>query len=158
MRDVIYIWQRAGWRYLEEYNLVIRTDKQEIPGYKNEWRFHKGWSRHWEAWQYLLQLINIGEALKHIDKLTDAKLLENYPEIDWKKAKGLRDIITHHYFDIDAETVFTVCKNHVPAMKEVIIKIVNDLKRWGLPAYELARLFANKLTYKDPKGWQKANE
>ncbi|MGQ3686238.1 MAG: HepT-like ribonuclease domain-containing protein [Candidatus Loosdrechtia sp.] len=74
-------------------------------------------------------MINIGEALKHIDKLTDAKLLENYPEIDWKKAKGLRDIITHHYFDIDAETVFTVCKNHVPAMKEVIIKIVNDLKR-----------------------------
>lgn len=75
-----------------------------------------------------MQLINIGEALKQIDKLTDAKLLAKYPEIDWKKAKGMRDIITHHYFDIDAETVFTVCAEHVPEMKEVIIKVTNDLK------------------------------
>jgi uncharacterized protein with HEPN domain len=75
-----------------------------------------------------MQLINIGEALKQIDKLTDGKLLANYPEIDWKKAKGMRDIITHHYFDIDAETVFTVCAEHVPTMKDVIIRIMNDLK------------------------------
>lgn len=75
-----------------------------------------------------MQLINIGEALKQIGKLTDAKLLAKYPEIDWKKAKGMRDIITHHYFDIDAETVFTVCAEHVPAMKEVIIRVTNDLK------------------------------
>jgi uncharacterized protein with HEPN domain len=78
-----------------------------------------------------MQMINIGEALKQIDKLTDAKLLAKYPEIDWKKAKGMRDIITHHYFDIDAETVFTVCAEHVPAMKEVIIRITNDLKEWN---------------------------
>lgn len=75
-----------------------------------------------------MQLINIGEAIKHIDKLTNGKLLASYPEIDWKKAKGMRDIITHHYFDIDAETVFTVCAEHVPAMREVIIRIMNDLK------------------------------
>ncbi|MFC1488327.1 hypothetical protein ACFL6B_00615 [Thermodesulfobacteriota bacterium] len=30
-----------------------------------------------------MQLINIGEMLKYIDKLTDAKLLINYPDIDW---------------------------------------------------------------------------
>jgi len=75
-----------------------------------------------------MQLINIGEALKQIDKLTDSKLLADYPEIDWKKAKGMRDIITHHYFDIDAEAVFTVCSEHIPTMKEVIIRIANDLK------------------------------
>jgi uncharacterized protein with HEPN domain len=75
-----------------------------------------------------MQLINIGEALKQIDKLTDAKLLAKYPEIDWKKAKGMRGIITHHYFDIDAETVFTACAEHVPTMKEVIIRVTNDLK------------------------------
>ena len=74
-----------------------------------------------------MQLINIGEALKQVDKLTDAKLLENYLEIDWKKAKGMRDIITHHYFDIDSETVFIVCKEHIPKMKIVIKKILEDL-------------------------------
>jgi len=75
-----------------------------------------------------MQLINIGEALKEIDKLTKGSLLSYYPDIDWKKAKGMRDIITHHYFDIDAETVFFVCKERIPEMKKVISKIVNDLE------------------------------
>jgi len=34
-----------------------------------------------------MQLINTGEALKEIDKLTEGSLLSNYPDIDWKKAK-----------------------------------------------------------------------
>jgi len=76
-----------------------------------------------------MQLINTGEALKEIDKLTGGNLLLNYPDIDWKKAKGLRDIITHHYFDIDAETVFIVCKERIPKMKKVIHQIKNDLER-----------------------------
>jgi len=74
-----------------------------------------------------MQLINIGEALKQIDKLTESKLLENYPGIDWKKAKGMRDIITHHYFDIDAETVFVVCSEHILEMEKVMKKIIEDL-------------------------------
>ena len=74
-----------------------------------------------------MQMINIGEALKQIDKLTDGKLLVNYPDVDWKKAMGMRDIITHHYFDIDAEIVFTVCSEHIPQMKKVIKKILDDL-------------------------------
>src|SRR4030043_49583 len=67
-----------------------------------------------------MQLINTGEALKEIDKLTEGNLLAHYPDIDWKKAKGLRDIITHHYFDIDTETVFVVCKERIPEMQKVI--------------------------------------
>jgi uncharacterized protein with HEPN domain len=76
-----------------------------------------------------MQLINTGEALKEIDKLTERSLLSNYPDIDWKKAKGMRDIITHHYFDIDAETVFVVCKERIPEMQNVIQKILADLER-----------------------------
>ena len=76
-----------------------------------------------------MQLINVGEVLKQIDKLTDSKLLVNYPEIDWKKAKGMRDIITHHYFDIDAETIFAVCSEHVPEMKKVMDKILTDQEK-----------------------------
>ena len=75
-----------------------------------------------------MQLINIGEVLKQIDKLTDCRLLLQYPEIDWKKAKGMRDIITHHYFDIDAETIYTVCREHIPAMTSVMKRILNDIQ------------------------------
>lgn len=75
-----------------------------------------------------MQLIAIGEALKQIDKLAGSTFLTNYCSIDWKKAKGLRDIITHHYFDIDAETVFTVCSDHLPNMQIVISQIIAELE------------------------------
>lgn len=80
----------------------------------------------------LADINNIIWALKQIDKLTDSRLLPQYPEVDWKKAKGMRDIITHHYFDIDAETIYTVCREHVPAMVVVMTKILSDLQK-GLP-------------------------
>lgn len=74
-----------------------------------------------------MQLINIGEALKQIDKITDDRLLKRYSEVDWKSAKGMRDVITHHYFDIDAEVVFNVIQNKLPEMKDTIQKILNGL-------------------------------
>jgi len=41
-----------------------------------------------------MQLIAIGESLKNIDKITQGTYFSQYPEIDWKKAKGLRDIMS----------------------------------------------------------------
>ncbi len=40
-------------------------------------------------------IIAIGESLKNIDKITDKQLLCQYPEIDWKGAKGMRDPDDH---------------------------------------------------------------
>ncbi|MDR1747408.1 MAG: DUF86 domain-containing protein [Tannerella sp.] len=65
----------------------------------------------------------IGESIKNIDKRTDGKLLANYPSIEWKKVMGMRDIIVHHYFDIDTETVFDVVRNKLPELKTVIEKM-----------------------------------
>lgn len=76
-----------------------------------------------------MQLVNIGEAIKHVDKLTNNNLLIQYTEIDWKNAKGMRDIITHHYFDIDAEIIFNVIREKLPEMKLVLEKINNDLEK-----------------------------
>jgi len=56
-----------------------------------------------------MQLVAIGESLKNLDKITENQLLARYPEIEWKKIKGMRDIISHHYFDVDAEVIFDVC-------------------------------------------------
>ncbi len=73
-------------------------------------------------------LISIGESLKKLDKITDASLLPKYPQIDWKKAKGLRDIISHQYFDVNAEAIFDVCKTKIKILSDTITKIVEDLK------------------------------
>lgn len=76
-----------------------------------------------------MQLIAIGESLKNVDKITDKKLLLNYPAVDWKSVKGMRDIISHHYFDLNAEAVFDVCKNDIDTLKETIEQILRDIQQ-----------------------------
>ena len=74
-----------------------------------------------------MMLITIGESLKKIDKITRKALLKRYPDFDWKGAKGVRDIISHHYFDINAEVVFNICQQHIPELLTVVEKILQDL-------------------------------
>ena len=73
--------------------------------------------------------IAIGEALKNVDKITQGRLLLQYPEIDWKGVIGFRDIIitTYHYFDVDAEQVFWICKNELPLLSLIIQKMIKHL-------------------------------
>ena len=72
-------------------------------------------------------LIAIGESIKGIDKTTDKKLLSHYPDMDWKGVMGMRDIIAHHYFDLDGEVVFNVVKIELPNMLQIIRKMINDV-------------------------------
>ena len=74
-----------------------------------------------------MQLIAVGESLKNLDKITSKKVLSKYSEIDWKKVMGMRDIISHHYFDVDAEIIFDVCENHIDQLENAIKKIMTDL-------------------------------
>jgi len=74
-----------------------------------------------------MQLIAIGESLKNIDKITNKTLLEKYPQVDWRGAKGIRDIISHHYFDIDAEEIYFVCDTKLDMLIKTIENILEDL-------------------------------
>ena len=64
---------------------------------------------------------------KKIDKLIERKLFSKYPSIDWKGIKGMRDIISHQYFDIDAEIIYEECKNKIPELKDTIEEILKDI-------------------------------
>lgn len=74
-----------------------------------------------------MQLITIGESVKNLDKVTDSGLLPQYPQIEWKRVMGMRDIISHHYFDLDAEVVFNVCDRHLGPLAETVEKMMADL-------------------------------
>jgi uncharacterized protein with HEPN domain len=76
-----------------------------------------------------MQLIAIGESLKNLDKVTNKSLLKKYPEIEWKKVIGMRDVITHHYFDLDSEIVFEVCESHIEPLAKAINKIIEELAK-----------------------------
>lgn len=66
-------------------------------------------------------LLAIGESVKTLDKNTNKQLLQTYPSIDWKGVMGARDIIAHHYFEVDADAVFDIIKNDIEPLKAAIV-------------------------------------
>jgi len=76
-----------------------------------------------------MQFIALGEAVKKIDKLTDKKLLRNYPNIPWKDIAGMRDILSHHYFDLNADVIFDVTKKYIPNLQTVLKEILIEIEK-----------------------------
>ena len=61
----------------------------------------------------MMNFVIIGEL---IGKLSDDFIYKN-PGIEWHKIKGLRNIVAHDYFGIDAEEVWQIVKNKIPKLK-----------------------------------------
>jgi len=75
-----------------------------------------------------MKLVAVGESLKNIDKITDKELLVQYPQVEWKKVKGIRDIISHHYFDLDASVIYEICTEYIDILLDTLKKIKSDLE------------------------------
>jgi uncharacterized protein with HEPN domain len=73
-----------------------------------------------------MMLIAIGEQVKRLDAITGQDLDISHPEIDWKGVKGIRDILSHHYFSLDAEIIFDICQNKIEALENAILAIRSD--------------------------------
>ena len=63
----------------------------------------------------------IGEAAAHISPDTRVK----YPEIEWKKIVGLRNILIHDYSGIDIEIVWDIIKNRLDLLEAKIRQALN---------------------------------
>jgi|UniRef100_Q3ANS8 uncharacterized protein with HEPN domain len=74
-----------------------------------------------------MMLIAIGENFKIIDKATNGSLFVPYPHINWAGVKGLRDILSHQYFNIDAEEIFEICQKHLDDLHEVVKHMMEAL-------------------------------
>jgi uncharacterized protein with HEPN domain len=74
-----------------------------------------------------MQLVALGEAVKKVDGLTDGKLLENYDEVPWRAIAGMRDVLSHHYFDLNAETVYGICGEEIRSVLQTLRRIRSDL-------------------------------
>ena len=60
----------------------------------------------------------IGEAAKNLSE----EFKEKNKQIPWRDVAGLRDKITHHYFDIDYQTIWDIVQKNLPELKEVLTK------------------------------------
>jgi len=67
---------------------------------------------------YHLQII--GEA---IGKLSE-ELKRIYPEVPWKKIRGMRNILVHDYFGIDLDIVWRVIEVELPGLKGHILSML----------------------------------
>lgn len=114
----------ATLRKIEEAAARVISYSENIDSYQYYYLSPAGMER---LESTCMLLIAIGESIKGVDKLTDKKLLPLYTEVDWKGAMGIRDIIAHHYFDLDAEIVYNVVKNDLPLLLSTIRLMIADL-------------------------------
>jgi len=75
-----------------------------------------------------MRLQSIGEALKNIDKRDRAFLLEVADKTYWSNIIKTREIITHHYIDIDSETIFMICDEKLEDLENKISTLMKNLK------------------------------
>ena len=72
-----------------------------------------------------MRLQSIGEALKHIDKRDKEFLLQVAEKKYWSNIIKTREIITHHYIDIDSEIIFMICDEKLDKLEELIIQLLH---------------------------------
>ncbi len=75
-----------------------------------------------------MQLIAIGQGIKDIDRVTEKRLLVEYPSIPWRNIAGIRDVLSHNYFNLNAEVVFGILGEDLTNLKNVLEIIRGDLK------------------------------
>ena len=75
----------------------------------------------------LMRLQATGEALKNLHKRDKAFLYLVADETYWSAIIRFREIVSHHYIDIQAEEVFSICKNHIQILEEKIQQLKERL-------------------------------
>ena len=74
-----------------------------------------------------MMLIAIGESFRKIDIETDGQWLTEYPEIDWRGVIGIRNVLAHDYFDIDAEEIYKICRRDVPQLLNTVQRMLRSI-------------------------------
>ena len=66
----------------------------------------------------------MGEAITNVPPDVQKK----YPEVEWKEAKGFRNILIHDYFGIDLESIWDTINDDIPLLKKHIAECIERRK------------------------------
>ena len=67
----------------------------------------------------------IGEAAGRLNK---EKIVDRFPEIEWRNVTGFRHKIVHDYFEIDVRIVWEIRSQNLPKLKTQITEIITELE------------------------------
>jgi len=42
---------------------------------------------------------------------------------------GIRDVLSHHYFDLDAEIVYSACESHIEELVRTVQRMLTELEK-----------------------------
>ncbi len=65
----------------------------------------------------------IGKASRSLS----AAIRDQHPELPWSKIIGMRNILTHNYFEIDLDIVWLAIAHELPSLKQSITAILRSL-------------------------------
>lgn len=69
-------------------------------------------------------ILQIGEL---VSNLTD-KFKEAHSAVPWRQIRSMRNIVAHHYGEIDSETLWDVILDDIPSLKKYCQAVCEDLQ------------------------------
>lgn len=79
-----------------------------------------------QVW-FLRHLQILGEAARGIPE--DVRALA--PDVPWPNIVGMRNVLVHGYFEIDADIVWAAASRDVPVLKPALRRLLRDLEDRG---------------------------
>lgn len=64
----------------------------------------------------------IGEAAGHLSE----SFCKKHSSIQWRKIVAMRNHLIHEYFGVNTEVVWSTCRNNLPKLKVIVLKVLEE--------------------------------
>lgn len=109
-------------RETKDYVADIVAEIKNLKGFTKGFKYEDFEKDDKTVYACIRSLEIIGEAVKHIPK----KIREKYSDVPWKEMAGMRDILIHDYFGVDAKVLWKTVKENVPQIEKSFKRISEE--------------------------------